>query len=259
MVNLNRYSLNSLSGKITSPPEKNRLSVFSTQSKILPAMAQDRGQNESSSLGDLSTERKSDSPLSTSQDAINDIKAGNKDAEAAAIAPEPRNGEEIEQYLPMGPRLILIVASLMLAVFCMALDNTIIAVAIPKITDDFHALNDVGWYASGYLLTGCAFQLFFGKLYMLFNVKWVLLSALFIFEVGSLVCAVAPSSTALIVGRAVAGLGSAGIFTGAFVVIAHTVALEKRPAYLGLIGGVYGVASVAGPLVSLPSLERVRA
>ena len=88
---------------------------------------------------------------------------------------------------------------------------------------------------------------------MLFNVKWVLLSALFIFEVGSLVCAVAPSSTALIVGRAVAGLGSAGIFTGAFVVVAHTVVLEKRPAYLGIIGGVYGVASVAGPLVRLLS------
>ena len=200
-------------------------------------------------------EHKGDSPLSVSSDAINDTKPGNNDTEAAAVV-DPSNDEEKDEYLPMGPRLILIVASLMLAVFCMALDNTIIAVAIPQITDDFHALNDVGWYASGYLLTGCAFQLFFGKLYVLFNVKWVLLSALFIFEVGSLVCAVAPSSTALIVGRAIAGLGSAGIFTGAFVVVAHTVVLEKRPAYLGIIGGMYGVASVAGPLVRLASFEQ---
>ena len=257
MVNLNRYSLHSLTGKTNSPPEQNGVPVESTTLQTLPAAEEKKFQDGSpaqSALEDGSMEPKGDSPLSVSSDAINDTKPGNNDTEAAAVV-DPSNGEEKDEYLPMGPRLILIVASLMLAVFCMALDNTIIAVAIPQITDDFHALNDVGWYASGYLLTGCAFQLFFGKLYVLFNVKWVLLSALFIFEVGSLVCAVAPSSTALIVGRAIAGLGSAGIFTGAFVVVAHTVVLEKRPAYLGIIGGVYGVASVAGPLVRLASFE----
>ena len=257
MVNLNRYSLHSLSGKKNSSPEQNRDSVVSTGLQTLPAAEEKKSHNGSpakSSQEDGSMEHKGDSPLSVSSDAINDTKPGNNDTEAAVVE-DPSNCEEKDEYLPMGPRLILIVASLMLAVFCMALDNTIIAVAIPQITDDFHALNDVGWYASGYLLTGCAFQLFFGKLYVLMNVKWVLLSALFIFEVGSLVCAVAPSSTALIVGRAIAGLGSAGIFTGAFVVVAHTVVLEKRPAYLGIIGGVYGVASVAGPLVRLASFE----
>ena len=257
MVNLNRYSLHSLSGKTNSPPEQNGVSVDSTKLQTLPAAEEKKfhdGSPAQSALEDGSLEHKGDSPLSVSSDAINDTKPGNNDTEAAAVV-DPSNDEEKDEYLPMGPRLILIVASLMLAVFCMALDNTIIAVAIPQITDDFHALNDVGWYASGYLLTGCAFQLFFGKLYVLFNVKWVLLSALFIFEVGSLVCAVAPSSMALIVGRAIAGLGSAGIFTGAFVVVAHTVVLEKRPAYLGIIGGVYGVASVAGPLVRLASFE----
>ena len=258
MVNLNRYSFHSFSDKTNSSPEQNRASVVSTKLQTLPAANETKFHDSSpaqSSQEDGSMEHKGDSPLSVSSDAINDTKPGNSDTEAAAAVVDPSNDEEKDQYLPMGPRLILIVASLMLAVFCMALDNTIIAVAIPQITDDFHALNDVGWYAAGYLLTGCAFQLFFGKLYVLFNVKWVLLSALFIFEVGSLVCAVAPSSTALIVGRAIAGLGSAGIFTGAFVVVAHTVVLEKRPAYLGIIGGVYGVASVAGPLVRLASFE----
>lgn len=96
-----------------------------------------------------------------------------------------------------------------------------------------------------------AFQLLFGKFYTYYSVKWVFLVALFIFELGSLVCGVAPSSTALIVGRAVAGLGSAGIFTGALVTIAHVTPLRNRPIYLGMIGGMYGIASVAGPLVSL--------
>lgn len=94
-----------------------------------------------------------------------------------------------------------------------------------------------------------AFQLLYGKFYTLFSVKWVFLAALFLFELGSLICGIAPTSTTLIVGRAVAGLGSAGIFTGALVTIAHTVALDKRPLLFGLIGGMYGIASVAGPLV----------
>ncbi|KOC17637.1 aflT / aflT / transmembrane protein [Aspergillus flavus AF70] len=148
-----------------------------------------------------------------------------------------------------GMRLYLIVLSLLLAVFCVALDNTILSVAIPRITDEFHRLNDIGWYASAYLLTTCAFQLLYGKIYALFSTKWVFLVALGIFEVGSLICGVAPSSVVLIVGRAIAGVGSSGIFTGALVTIAHIVPLAKRPVYMGLLGGMYGIASVAGPLL----------
>ena len=64
-------------------------------------------------------------------------------------------------------------------------------------------------------------------------------------------CGAAPTSNALIIGRAIAGLGSAGIFTGALVTIAYTVPLHRRPVFLGSIGGMYGIASVAGPLVSV--------
>ena len=118
-----------------------------------------------------------------------------------------------------------------------------------RITDDFKALQDVGWYGSAYLLTTCAFQLLFGKFYTFFSIKWVFLVALFIFEVGSLLCGVAPNSTALIVGRAIAGLGSAGLFSGALLIVAYTVPLRQRPIYTGFIGAMYGIASVAGPLM----------
>lgn len=101
---------------------------------------------------------------------------------------------------PTGLKLAVIMFGLCLSVFCVALDNTIIATAIPRITDDFHALQDVGWYGSAYLLTTCAFQLFYGKLYSRFNIKLVFLTALFIFEAGSLICGTAPNSIALIVG-----------------------------------------------------------
>jgi MFS family permease len=94
-----------------------------------------------------------------------------------------------------------------------------------------------------------AFQLFFGKLYTFFPIKYVYLVALFIFEIGSAVCGAAPNSVALIIGRAVAGVGAAGIFSGALVIVAYTVPLVKRPIYTGIIGAMYGLASVAGPLM----------
>lgn len=93
------------------------------------------------------------------------------------------------QVTPLSPlKQGLLIFALCLAVFCQALDNTIIATAIPKITDDFNSLEDVGWYGSGYLLSTCAFQLSYGKLYNLYPVKWVFLISLAIFELGSLVC-----------------------------------------------------------------------
>ncbi|KAI0611603.1 MFS transporter [Pyrenophora tritici-repentis] len=161
----------------------------------------------------------------------------------------PTEEEEDSFEYPTKWKLAAISIALCLSVFCMALDNTIIATAIPRITDDFKALNDVGWYGSSYLLTTCATQLFYGKLYTFFSIKWVYLIALFIFELGSLICGVAPNSIALIIGRAISGVGAAGIFSGAILIISVTVPLRQRPTYMGLIGGMYGIASVAGPLM----------
>lgn len=127
--------------------------------------------------------------------------------------------------------------------------NSIIATAIPKISDEFHSLGDVGWYGSAYLLTTAALQLMFGKFYTFMDIKLVYLSAIGVFELGSLICGVAQNSVTLIIGRAVAGMGSAGIFSGALLILAHSVPLAKRPIYTGLIGGMYGIASVAGPLM----------
>ena len=98
-------------------------------------------------------------------------------------------------------------------------------------------------------MTTCAFQLFFGKIYTFFSIKYTFLSALFLFELGSVVCGAAPTSNAFIIGRAIAGLGSAGLFSGAILIVAYTVPLRQRPIYTGLIGGMYGIASVAGPLL----------
>ncbi|TPX16122.1 uncharacterized protein E0L32_004117 [Thyridium curvatum] len=168
-------------------------------------------------------------------------------AGGASITTTPTR-EDGTEY-PTGARLALIILALCLSVFLMALDNSIIATAIPKITDQFRSLGDVGWYGSAYLLTTAALQLLFGKFYSFFSIKWVYLIAIGFFELGSLICGVAQNSVTLIVGRAVAGIGAAGIFSGALIILAHSVPLDKRPMYSGIIGAMYGIASVAGPLL----------
>ncbi|KAF3007545.1 hypothetical protein E8E13_006576 [Curvularia kusanoi] len=156
-------------------------------------------------------------------------------------------------------RVALIMCSIYITMFLIALDKTILVPAIPVITNHFNSLSDIGWYGSAYMLTLCAFQLFWGRLYTLSSTgslprpfespKPVLLSAILVFEVGSAVCGAATSSSMFIVGRAIAGLGSAGMMNGAITVMIAVVPLKKRPLLQGLIGAVFGVASVVGPLL----------
>jgi MFS family permease len=93
------------------------------------------------------------------------------------------------------------------------------------------------------------FQSPWGKIYKHFNLKISFLIAIFIFELGSLLCGLAPNATALIVGRAIAGLGAAGLNTGCYTILAFAAEPKKRPMFTGIIGASYGIASVAGPLV----------
>ena len=104
----------------------------------------------------------------------------------------------------------------------------IITTAIPKITDEFGSITDIGWYGAAFYLTSCAFQPLFGKLYSFLSIKAVLLTSIFLFEVGSLVCGTAPNSAALIIGRAIAGWGTAGISSGAVSLAAITPFLVKK-------------------------------
>ncbi|KAI0430881.1 major facilitator superfamily domain-containing protein [Xylaria sp. FL1042] len=151
--------------------------------------------------------------------------------------------------LPTGTRLALILFFACIVLLLQALDTTIVSTAIPAISKEFHTSKDVGWYGSAYFLGMCAFQIFWGRLFTFYDLKTMYIAAIVIFEIGSAVCGAAPSSASFIIGRAIAGLGAGGIFSGSFLTVAFSVPLVKRPQYASYLGTVYGVASVLGPLI----------
>ncbi len=121
--------------------------------------------------------------------------------------------------------------------------------AIPKITDEFHSLSDVSWYAAAYFTTFGAAQASAGKIYKYYSLKWSFITSMVIFEVGSVVCGAAPSSKALIIGRAIAGLGGAGLSVGGTSIVSFTVPPAQRPMMMGVIGSTYAIAACLGPIL----------
>ncbi|KAG9239433.1 major facilitator superfamily domain-containing protein [Amylocarpus encephaloides] len=169
-----------------------------------------------------------------------------------------RDDDDDNVVYPGGVALGLLTFGLCIANLAVALDNSILATAIPKITTVFpNSLKDVGWYGSSYLLTTTALQPSFGRVYTYFNVRNTYLVAILIFEVGSIICATAQNSTTLIVGRAVAGAGAAGLFSGGMIIIGMTVPLVKRPLFIACLSSMFGIASVVGPLLGGAFTDRV--
>ncbi|KAE8409755.1 major facilitator superfamily domain-containing protein [Aspergillus pseudonomiae] len=165
------------------------------------------------------------------------------------ISREDGRSSAEDMVYPTGLKLALLLMSIFVGMFLVSLDRLIVSTAIPQITNEFNSAKDIGWYGTAYLLTNCAFQLVFGKIYTVFNVKPIFLISIVLFEAGSALCGAAPNSVTFILGRAIAGLGGGGILSGVIVVIVYAVPLHKRPKYQGIFGAVFAISSVTGPLV----------
>lgn len=159
------------------------------------------------------------------------------------------DSEEYKHVYPQGFRLTLILTAVVLAYLLIYLDLAIMSTATPSITSEFDSLVDIGWYGGAYQLASAAFQPLSGKIYTYFSIKWCFLVFFLVFELGSALCGAAQSSSMFIVGRAIAGLGSSGIATGALSTIAASLPTRRQPLFMGVNLGMSQLGLACGPIL----------
>lgn len=143
----------------------------------------------------------------------------------------------------------LIVAALLLVMLLSALDQTIVSTALPTIVGELGGLDQLSWVVTAYLLSSTVVLPLYGKLGDLYGRKIVLQVATVLFLAGSALCGVAQDMTQLIVLRALQGLGGGGLMVVTMAAIGDLVPPDRRARYQGMFGGVYGLATIVGPLL----------
>src|SRR5690242_17282532 len=148
-----------------------------------------------------------------------------------------------------GRALRTVFVALMLGMFLAALDQTIVSTALPTIVGDLGGLDHLSWVVTSYLLASTVSTPIYGKLGDMVGRKPVFLAAILIFLAGSMLAGLSQSMGELIGFRALQGIGAGGLMVGAQAIIGDIVPPRERGRYMGLIGSVFAVASVAGPLL----------
>ncbi|HDR9228874.1 TPA: MFS transporter [Burkholderia vietnamiensis] len=146
---------------------------------------------------------------------------------------------------PSGP----IVAALLLVMLLSALDQTIVSTALPTIVGELGGLDRLSWVVTAYLLSSTVVLPLYGKLGDLYGRKVVLQAAIALFLAGSALCGIAQDMPQLIVLRALQGLGGGGLMVVTMAAIGDLVPPDRRARYQGMFGGVYGLATIVGPLL----------
>ena len=162
---------------------------------------------------------------------------------SAVAAPEPSHLQFTHR------EKLVIIAGLMLGMFLAALDQTIVATALPRIASDLHGVEHLSWVVSGYLLTSTAATPIYGKLSDLYGRKIMLQIAIVVFLLTSALCALAATMGQLIAFRALQGLGGGGLMAMAHATIADVISPRERGRYQAYFASTFAVASVVGPVL----------
>lgn len=154
----------------------------------------------------------------------------------------------MHHHLSLRKKLIIMI-SVMASLFLVALDQTIIATALGKIVEEFNAFSSLSWIVTAYLITTTLTVPIAGKLSDLFGRRKILLSGVAIFVLGSLLSGMSADITQLVIWRAIQGIGGGIITANAFTIVGDLFAARERGKWQGLIGAVFGLSSVVGPLL----------
>ena len=157
--------------------------------------------------------------------------------------------ERMPEGSPDQPRVRLIFGALLLVLLLASLDQTIVSTALPTIVGDLGGISKLSWVVTSYLLASTVVGPVYGKLGDLYGRKIVLQTAIVIFLAGSVLCGLSQNMTELIGFRAIQGLGAGGLIVVTIAVVGDIVPPRERGRYQGYFGGVFGVATVIGPLL----------
>ena len=145
--------------------------------------------------------------------------------------------------------IMVIISALMITLLLAALDQTIVATALPRIASDLHGLNKLSWVATAYLLTSAVSTPLYGKISDQFGRKKIFQFAIVLFLIGSALCGLAQNMDQLVAFRALQGIGAGGLIALSITIVGDIVPPRQRGKYLGYFGAVFAVSSVAGPLL----------
>src|SRR5271170_5754630 len=145
--------------------------------------------------------------------------------------------------------IMVIMVALMLAMLLAALDQTIVATALPRIASDLHGLNKLAWVATAYLLTSAVSTPLYGKIGDQFGRKKIFQFAIVLFLIGSALCGLSQNMDQLVAFRALQGIGAGGLMSLSITIVGDIVPPRQRGKYLGYFFSVFAISSVAGPLL----------
>ncbi|KAI9874726.1 MAG: hypothetical protein M1830_009348 [Pleopsidium flavum] len=172
------------------------------------------------------------------------VEARAPDTTASPVEQEPE-----EKRRMTGWKWVLVAIAINSGSFLYGLDNTIVADIQAAVVENFHEPGKLAWIGSAFPLGSVVFILPIGKAYGMFDVKWLWLGSIVLFEVGSAICGGAPNMNALIVGRVIAGAGGAGMYLGGLNLLAIYTTIRERPLYMALNGVVWGTGTILGPVI----------